>query len=154
MKRSAEVSAIDTVVTGRFRVVDVLAFGAVEFHVRGVGDVVLAHGEEGLGFADYAGAFAEGSLFVFFHLFGNRVNIDAGAFCTSDRRRGRIICRKPKTDWKGRNTLTILASPRVVTTYLACTNPYKCRALFSICSRISSSTSMSKTSVTRSSAYW
>ena len=66
----AEVGAVDAVVAGGLRVVDVLAFGAVEFYVGGVGDVVLAHGEQVLGFADYARAFAEDALFVFFHLRG------------------------------------------------------------------------------------
>lgn len=67
---SAEVGAVDAVVARGFGVVDVLAFGAVEFHGRGGGNVVLPAWEEVLGFADYAGAFAEDALFVFFHLEG------------------------------------------------------------------------------------
>lgn len=50
--------------------------------------------------------------------------------------------------------LTILDKPLVVTMYRAWTKPYRCLADFSIVSRISSSQSRSKTSVTRSSAYW
>ena len=69
----AEVGAVDAVVAGRFRVVDVLAFWAEEFHARGAGRVVLAHGQEVLAAADDAGALAEGAGFVFLHL-GERVH--------------------------------------------------------------------------------
>jgi hypothetical protein len=51
-----------------FGVVEVFAFGAKEFDGGGVGDVGLAHGEEGLLVAHYAGAFAEVAFFVFFEL--------------------------------------------------------------------------------------
>lgn len=63
-----EVRAIDAVVARRLRVVDVLAFGAVEFHLGVAGDVVLGHGEEMLRLADYARAFAEDALLVLVHL--------------------------------------------------------------------------------------
>lgn len=53
-----------------FGVVDVLAARAVELDVADVGDVVLAHGQEVLRFADDAGAFAEDALFEFLHLIG------------------------------------------------------------------------------------
>ncbi len=68
VKGGAEVRAINTVMAGGFRVVDVLAAGTVEFDVRGVGDVVLAHGQKVLGFADDAGALAEDAAFELFHL--------------------------------------------------------------------------------------
>lgn len=69
-ERGAEVGAVDAVVARRLGIVDVLAFGAVEFDGAGAGDVVLAGGEEVLGLADDAGAFAEDALFVFLHLRG------------------------------------------------------------------------------------
>jgi hypothetical protein len=64
----AEVGAVDAVVARGLGVVDVLALGAVEFDIAGVGDVVLAHGEQVLGFAEDARAFAEGALLVFLDL--------------------------------------------------------------------------------------
>ena len=73
MEGGAEVRAIDAIVAGGFRVVQVLAFRAVEFHVRGVRDVVLAGGEQMVGFADDARAFAEDALFVLLHL-QNHIN--------------------------------------------------------------------------------
>ena len=68
MEGGAEVSTVEAAVAGGFGVVEVLAFRAVEFYVRGVGDVVLACREEVLVFADDAGAFAEDALFMFLHL--------------------------------------------------------------------------------------
>jgi hypothetical protein len=59
-----------------------------------------------------------------------------------------------REDLRGREgKYTIFARPLVVTIYRAWTRPYRCLADFSIVSRISSSQSRSKTSVTRSSAY-
>ena len=71
----AEVRAVDAVVAGRLRVVDVLAFRAEKFHAGCAGRVVLAHGQEVLAAADDAGAFAEGAGFVFFHLRGRTSTI-------------------------------------------------------------------------------
>jgi len=64
----AEVGAVDGVVARGFRVVDVLTARAVELHVGHVGHVVLAHGQQVLGFADDARAFAEDALFELLHL--------------------------------------------------------------------------------------
>jgi len=59
MEGSAEVGAVDYGMAGGFGVVEVFAAGAVEFYGGGVRDVGLTHGEEGLRFAHYAGAFAK-----------------------------------------------------------------------------------------------
>lgn len=68
MEGRTEIGAIDGGVAGCFRVVDVLAFGAVHLHGFLVGDVGLTHGEEGVGVADYAGALAKVGFFVFVEL--------------------------------------------------------------------------------------
>lgn len=75
----AEVCAVDAVVPTAFGVVDVFAFGAVEFYVAGVCYVVLAHGKEVLRLAEDARAFAEGALLVFLDL-DPKVSINALAF--------------------------------------------------------------------------
>jgi hypothetical protein len=58
-----------------FRVVEVLAAGAVELDGLEVGDVGEAHGEEGVGVAVDARAFAEFGLFVLVELFCCKKNI-------------------------------------------------------------------------------
>lgn len=68
MEGGAEVGAVDAVVARGLGVVDVLALGAVEFHVAGVGDVVLAHRQQVLRFTQDARALAESALFIFFDL--------------------------------------------------------------------------------------
>lgn len=72
MERSPEVGAVDGEVAGRLWVVEVFTARAVQLHGGRVGDVGLAHGEERLGFAHYAGAFAEVGFFELFELFGGR----------------------------------------------------------------------------------
>ena len=64
----AEVGAVDGGVARGLWVVDVLTFGAVHLHGFLVGDIGLAHGEEWVGVADYAGTFAEVGFFVFVKL--------------------------------------------------------------------------------------
>ena len=66
----AEVGAVDGGVAGCLGVVDVLAFGAVHLYGFLVGEVGLAHGQEGVGVAEDAGAFAEIGFFVFVELEG------------------------------------------------------------------------------------
>lgn len=66
LKGSAEISAVDSGVARGFGVVDILAFPAVEFHGLGLGDVGEAGGEERVGEAGDAGAFAEVGFFVLF----------------------------------------------------------------------------------------
>lgn len=68
LEGSAEVSAVDGGVAAGFRVVDVLAFAAVELDRLDVGQVGHAGWEERLGFADHAGTFAEVGLLVFLEL--------------------------------------------------------------------------------------
>lgn len=65
---SAEVGAINVGVAGRFRVVEIFAFRAVEFDGLDVWVVGHACGKEGGGAAEEAGTFAEIGFFVFFEL--------------------------------------------------------------------------------------
>ena len=67
-ERSTEVGAIDVGVPGGFGVVEVFAFGAVEFDGLDVWIIGHAGGEEGGGGAEDARAFAEIGFFVFFEL--------------------------------------------------------------------------------------
>lgn len=79
MEGSAEVGAIDDGVAGGFRIIEVFAACAVEFYGGGVGDVGLAHGEERLGVAEDAGAFAEVGFFELLELLlGLSVSIISG----------------------------------------------------------------------------
>lgn len=64
----AEVGAVDGGVAGGFRVVDVLAFGAVHLDGFLVRDVGLTHGEERVRVADYTRAFAKVGFFVLVEL--------------------------------------------------------------------------------------
>lgn len=68
LESGAEIGAVDVGVAGGFGVVDVFAFAAVEFHGLDAGDVGHSRGEERLGVAVDAGAFAEFGFFVFFDL--------------------------------------------------------------------------------------
>lgn len=75
VERGAKVGAVDGGVARGFRVVEVLAAGAVELDGLEVGDVGEAHGEEGVGVAVDARAFAEFGLFVLVELFCCKKNI-------------------------------------------------------------------------------
>lgn len=68
LEGGAEVGAIDDGVAGRFRVVEVFAFGAVELDGLDVGEVGHAGWEEQVGVAHDAGTFAKVAFFVFFEL--------------------------------------------------------------------------------------
>lgn len=57
---------------GRFRVVEVLAFGAVELDGGAGREVGEPGGEEGMCVAEDAGAFAEVGFFVFFELIDSK----------------------------------------------------------------------------------
>lgn len=100
MEGGAEEGAIDGGVARRFRVVDVLASGAVEFHGLVVGDVGESHGEERVRMAHYAGTLAKVTLFVFLELF-----LIFYGMCVSQERSCGGKKKRP----------TILARPLVVT---------------------------------------
>lgn len=68
VERSAEVSAVDRSMTRRLGVVDILALGAVQANSALVGNVVLAHGQEGVSITHNTGAFAEIAALVFLNL--------------------------------------------------------------------------------------
>lgn len=68
MERGTEIGAVDGGVPGGFGVVEVFALGAVELDELGAGRVGHAGGEEVVGFAVDAGAFAEIAFFVLFEL--------------------------------------------------------------------------------------
>jgi hypothetical protein len=68
VKACTEIGAIDRVMPRRFRVVNVLALGAVQLDVRMSGLVVLAHREEMLRFAYDPRTLAKYALLVLFHL--------------------------------------------------------------------------------------
>lgn len=63
-----EVGAVDVGVAGRFRVVEVLALGAVELDGSAGGEVREAGREERVGVAEDPGAFAEVGFFVLVEL--------------------------------------------------------------------------------------
>lgn len=63
-----EVGAVDLGVAAGFGVVEIFAAGAVEFYGLDVGVVGHSRGEEGVGCAEDAGAFAEVAFFVFVEL--------------------------------------------------------------------------------------
>jgi hypothetical protein len=63
-----EVGAVDYGVPRGLGVVEVFATRAVQFYRGGVGDVGLAHGQERLRVAHYAGAFAEVGFLEFLEL--------------------------------------------------------------------------------------
>lgn len=69
MEGSAEVSAVDGGVARGFWIVDVFAFGAVEFCGFGCGDVGETHWEERVRATCYARAFAKVAFLVFLELF-------------------------------------------------------------------------------------
>lgn len=91
--------------TRRLRVVDILAFGAVESDSALVGNIMQAHREEVLTLTQNAGAFAEVAIFVLFSL--------------SEEREGQLSSPRIKRDALVTITHTILPRPRVVTMYLA-----------------------------------
>ena len=68
LEGSTEVGAVDDGVPGGFRVVEVFAFGAVEFDGLDVGKVGHAGWEEEVGVAHDAGAFAKVAFFVLVEL--------------------------------------------------------------------------------------
>ena len=68
LKTGAKICAVDGGVPGGFRVVDVFAFGAVEFDGLDPGGVGQGGGKQGVGGAVEAGATAEIEFFVFFEL--------------------------------------------------------------------------------------
>lgn len=68
LEGGAEVGAVDGGVAAGFRVVEIFAAAAVEFHRLHVGEIGHAGWEERLRFAEHAGAFAEVGFFVFFEL--------------------------------------------------------------------------------------
>ena len=105
VERSAEVSAVDRSMTGRLGVVDVLALGAVQANSALVGNVVLAHRQEGVSVTHDTGAFAEIAALVL-------LDLD----CLSEIP-SHTIHKPPSVRH------TILARPRVVTMYLAWTRP-------------------------------
>lgn len=74
LEGGAEVGAVDGGVSGGFRVVEVLALGAVEFDELGVGGIGHAGGEEMVCFAVDAGAFAEVAFLVFLELLMSTVS--------------------------------------------------------------------------------
>jgi hypothetical protein len=99
----AEVGAVDDGVARRFRVVQVFAARTVEFHGRSVGHVGLAHWEEGLGVAHYAGAFPEVGLFELFELFrgGERLAGRTRDRVEEDEKGGKAtyhLCESPVCD--------------------------------------------------------
>lgn len=66
----AEVGTVDGGVAGGFGVVDVFAFGAVEFDGALVGEVGLAHGQEGMAFTQDARTLAKVAFLVLVKLCG------------------------------------------------------------------------------------
>ena len=68
LERGPEIGAVDGGVARGFGVVEVFAFGAVEFYGLHVGEVGHAGGEEGVRFAVDAGASAKVVFLVFFEL--------------------------------------------------------------------------------------
>ena len=68
MEGSAEIGAVDGCVAGGLGVVEIFAFRTVQLDGLLAGVVAETHGEEGLGFAEDAGAFAEVSFLVFVEL--------------------------------------------------------------------------------------
>lgn len=70
LERRAEVGAIYAGVPCGLGVVQILAFGAVQFDRGVVRRVVLAGGQQGLRCAHYTRTFAEFALFVFLRLGG------------------------------------------------------------------------------------
>lgn len=68
MEGGAEVGSVDGGVAGGFGVVDVFAFGAVEFHGFDAGEVGEAHWEEGVVLTHDAGTFSEVGFLVFVEL--------------------------------------------------------------------------------------
>lgn len=68
LERGAKVSAIDSGVSGRFWVVEVFAFAAVEFDGLDVGEVGHAGWEERVVLAHNAGTFAKVAFFIFLKL--------------------------------------------------------------------------------------
>lgn len=112
MEGGAEVGAFDVGVAGGFGVVDIFAFAAVEFYGLHADYVGHSGGEEGLGVAVDAGAFAELGFFVFFDLWGWGLRVVSGEFI--ERFEGWGLNGGVKFDEiGGEGELTILASPRV-----------------------------------------
>ena len=118
---SAEIGAVDVGVAGGFGVVEVFAFGAVEFDGLDVGVVGHAGGEEWGGGAEDAGTFAEVGFFVFFQLAMYRRQrtflllfglIFYPVSCGAER----------VLEWVEEGH-TIFAKPLVVVMYRACTKP-------------------------------
>lgn len=68
MKRGAKVSAINGGVSGRFWVIEVFAFAAIEFDGLDVGEVGHAGWEERVVLAHNAGTFAKIAFFIFLKL--------------------------------------------------------------------------------------
>lgn len=147
---SPEVGAIDVGVAGGFGVVEVFAFGAVEFDGLDVWVVGHAGGQERGRGAEDAGTFAEVGFFVFFEL---AIDIRQRLFSLHFLYLLLDSCGAEGVLERVEEGRTIFAKPLVVVMYRACTKPYRCLADFSICSLISSSQSRSKTSVIRSRAY-
>lgn len=68
MEGGAEIGAVDGGVAGRFRVIKIFAFATVQLYGLNIRKVGEAGGEERVGEAGNARAFAEVRFFVFFEL--------------------------------------------------------------------------------------